>query len=188
MSDSWCVCEHPCECIYGCVCYCGSGRGRAEKAFCSISSNSGMVLCSRTLQTVALPGAPGVAERSHAASKKQDSTAGQSIWSKHAPPPSNHRNKEERWGGVDFSIRHRLTLSPVQTRKNNWRYYHYNPSCSLNTLLHLAPCPLLGADRQKICQKLQNKLKDTFCLKKTKKKSVHIEWISSHAALSSLNL
>lgn len=35
--------------------------------------------CSRTLQTVALLGAAGVAERSHAASKKQDSTAGQSI-------------------------------------------------------------------------------------------------------------
>ena len=61
-----------------CVCACGSGRGRAEKAF-TLSSNSSRALCSRTLQTVAVPGAAGVAERSHTASKKQDSTTGQSI-------------------------------------------------------------------------------------------------------------
>lgn len=63
--------------MYGCAC--GSSRGRAEKAFAPHLQNSGIVICSRTLQTVAAPGADRVAERSHTASKKQDSTAGQSI-------------------------------------------------------------------------------------------------------------
>lgn len=71
------------------------------------------------------------------------------------------------WGVEgDFCIRRCLTLSPVQTREKNWRSYHYSPSCSLNTLLHLPPSLLLGVEKQKMCQKLQNKLKKIHFLKK----------------------
>ncbi len=139
------------------------GVEKRKLSLCSISSNSRMILCSRTLQTVAVPGAAAVAERSHTASKKQDSTAGQSIWTKHAPPPSNQHNKEERLGG-DFSIRRCKTLSPVQTKEKNWRNYHYSLSCSLNILHRLPPSLLPGLKNQKMCQKLQNKLKEKHFL------------------------
>lgn len=68
-----------CMCLYVCECACGSSLGRAEKAFSAYLQTAAWFMCSRTLQTVAAPGAAGVAERSHTASKKQDTTAGQSI-------------------------------------------------------------------------------------------------------------
>lgn len=68
-------CEH--SSVYINICVCSAG---VEQRWLSLpTSNSTMVLCSRTLQMMAALGAARVAERSHTASKKQDTTARHSI-------------------------------------------------------------------------------------------------------------
>lgn len=82
--------------------------------------------------------------------ERSQTNSGHSIWPKQAPPPSNHCNKEERVTSPFTSA----WLSPVQTRKKKCKSYNYSLSHILNTLLHLLPCLLLGAENQKMCQKL----------------------------------
>lgn len=131
-------------CMYLCMCVClWQWQGSSRESFHSVfKQRQGSMR--RTLQTVAVPGAAGVAERSHTASKKQDSTTGQSIWSKHVPPPSTHRHKKERWGVEgwgDFSVRCSLTLSLVQTREKNWKKLPLQPVMQLK---HPAPSPSIS--------------------------------------------
>lgn len=95
-----CMCDPLCGCLYVCMPVAVAGVGYTEKAFAPHLQNSSLVLCSRTLQMMAMPGAARVAEKSHTASKKRDTTSGQSIWSKHAsPPPTNHCKKKMGWVG-----------------------------------------------------------------------------------------
>lgn len=152
-------------CMYVCVCACGSSRGRAEKAFALYLQTVACFYAAGPCRRWQCRGLPGWLRGVTLLQRNKTQLQGRaSEPSTRLHPPTTTTRR--RGGGGDFSIRHCITLSPVQTREKNERNYHYSPSRSLNILLHLPPSLLLGLENQKICRKLQNKLKKKHFLKK----------------------